>query len=227
MTMKHVAIDRIGKVYGRLKVIGRAGTNRYGQALWLCQCSCPSGEQVIARGNHLATGQVKSCGCLRTEIALAAAKHFHYVKHGSARRDRKTPEYISYCSAKNRCENPNNSVYPSYGGRGIKFLYSSFDEFLRDVGPRPPKRTIERIDNNGHYQPGNCYWASHLVQANNKRNNRLLSALGKTQTLAQWAREYGINVTTLYCRLDRGIPLTRALGSGKYERSQVDTDQAS
>jgi hypothetical protein len=205
------AINRLGHKYGRLTVIERVGTDTGGQATWLCECECGSGKLTITRGNHLAKGQVCSCGCLRTEAALRAAHSPARIHHGMARRGRHSPEYISYYSAKNRCNNPNEKSFAYYGGRGIKFLYTSFQEFFYDLGPKPDGFTVERINNFGHYEPGNCRWATYLEQANNKRNNRWLTAFGQTQTLTQWAQEYKISVATLYCRLDRGLTLEQAL----------------
>ena len=211
------AIDRVGQKYGRLTVLERAGTSG-GQAAWICECECGGGKLTIARGNHLARGQVRSCGCLRTEAALRAAHSLHRIEHGMSRRGQHSPEYNSYCSAKGRCENPNNTAFACYGGRGIKFLYTSFQEFFADLGPKPPGLTVERINNNGNYEPGNCRWATYLEQGNNKRNNRQLTAFGQTQTLAQWAQEYAVPAPTLHSRLRRGMPLDHALTARRWSR---------
>jgi hypothetical protein len=205
------AINRVGQKYGRLTVLERVNTDKSGQARWLCHCDCGSGKLTIASGNHLARGNVRSCGCLRIEAALRATRDHHSMKHGMAKRGRQSSEYYSYLHAKARCENSNNANFADYGGRGIKFLYTSFEQFFADLGPKPPGLTVERINNNGHYQPGNCRWATRLEQGSNKRNNRLLVAFGRIQILSQWAREYGIAVPTLHDRLSSGIPLEHAL----------------
>jgi hypothetical protein len=109
--------------------------------------------------------------------------------------------YRSYYSARERCLNPNHVSYPNYGGRGIKFLYTSFEQFLADVGERPDGSSIERIDNNGHYEVGNCKWATTVEQNNNRRNNRLVTAFGRARTVASWAREHGKGYGTVRHRL--------------------------
>jgi hypothetical protein len=198
--------DHNGQVYGRLTVLSRVANNVRGHAMWLCSCSCGSKKIIIIRGDHLKAGTTRSCGCLRTEAALRAAHNSHYLKHGATIQGKSWPEYNSYHHAKHRCENLNHKNYKDYGGRGIKFLYSSFEEFFADLGHKPDINfTLERINNFGNYESGNCRWATRLEQANNKRNNRLLTAFGRTQTLSRWAKEYAINISTLYVRLDHGL----------------------
>lgn len=211
--------DRMGQRYGRLTVIGRSDGAGKGHVMWRCECACGSGKLTIVRGGHLADGNVRSCGCLRTEAALNATHNFHRIVHGMSKRGQITPEYQSYHHARRRCENPNDDAFASYGGRGIKFLYGSFQEFFADLGPKPrPGLSLERIDNSGHYEPGNCRWATSLEQNNNRRNNRLLPAFGKVQTLSKWAQEYHIPVPTLYCRLRRGTILEKALVQQRWVR---------
>jgi hypothetical protein len=118
---------------------------------------------------------------------------------------------VSYLAAKARCGNPNATNFRYYGGRGIEFRYTSFDQFFADVGERPPGRWLERCDNHGHYEPGNCRWTTPLEQGSNKRNNRLLTAFGRTRTVSRWAREFGIHSRTLRDRIDRGWSAEKAL----------------
>jgi hypothetical protein len=103
--------------------------------------------------------------------------------------------------------------YSLYGGRGIKFLYPSFEAFLADVGQPPSdNHTLDRLDSDGHYGPGNCRWATIEEQANNKRSNHLLTFQGRTQTLAQWARELQLPEAALGLRLNRyGWTVEKAL----------------
>lgn len=120
---------------------------------------------------------------------------------------------------KTRCINPKAINYPHYGGRGVKVCerwLHSFENFLADMGPAPSnKHTLDRFPNQeGDYEPGNCRWATHKTQNNNRRGNRLLTFQGKTQTVAQWADDIGINSSTLYHRLYRGMSVEMALTRG-------------
>jgi hypothetical protein len=122
-----------------------------------------------------------------------------------------------------RCEDPRQQNYDRYGGRGIKVCdkwRGSFAAFLADLGPRPSREhTIDRIDNNGNYEPGNVRWATRIEQANNKRTSRTVTALGRTLTMSQWARETGIKRTALDYRINRGwspdAALTRPLRANR------------
>lgn len=109
---------------------------------------------------------------------------------------------------KTRCKNPKSKDWPLYGGRGImvcKEWDESYVAFLFDMGERPSKLySIERLDVNGHYQPGNCIWATFVEQANNKRNSLFMEFEGKKQTIAQWSKETGIAPPTLYQRVSLG-----------------------
>jgi len=116
-----------------------------------------------------------------------------------------------------RCLDKNFKDYPNYGGRGIEVCerWNSFENFLADMGKRPPGMTLDRIDNDGDYEPGNCRWASHRTQMNNTRKNRFLTYGGKTASLSDWARHVGITPTCLSMRL-RVLhwPLAKALRCG-------------
>lgn len=120
----------------------------------------------------------------------------------------KTPEYRSWDHIRARCTNPKHDSYKYYGGRGVKICerWKSFSCFLEDVGPRPSLRhSIERIDTNGDYCPGNCKWATAKEQANNRRNNVWITIRGESKTVAQWADHFGLLPNSIYTRLFRGI----------------------
>lgn len=112
-----------------------------------------------------------------------------------------------------RCLNTKHKDYADYGGRGVTVCdrWKTFDNFIADMGPAPANATVERIDNNGNYEPKNCRWATRAEQGRNKRNNRFLTYDGKTQHLTAWARDLGIAHSTLRERLERGWPVEKAL----------------
>jgi len=200
-------IDRIGQKFNRLTVISRAPNkpNRRG-TIWNCVCEC--GNSVTVQLNNLTSGNTKSCGCWNNEVRTK-----RLTKHGLYG----TPEYLTYHAMKARCLNQNEKCFKHYGGRGITICDSwleSFDNFLNDMGNRPSlNHSIDRIDNDGDYTPKNCRWVVVKVQANNKRNNRLLTANGKTQTLQQWAEEVGIHDRTIRDRLVRGWSEEKAINT--------------
>lgn len=136
-------------------------------------------------------------------------------KHGLS----KSREYFVWRAMLSRCYNPNVVGYHNYGARGITVhpRWVKFENFFADMGPRPRGGTIERIDNNGPYSLRNCRWATRQEQGQNKRNSRLLTHKGRSQTMAEWARELGINPAGLLYRL-RKWPVEQALTVAKPER---------
>lgn len=137
--------------------------------------------------------------------------------------------YMTWSSMRRRCNNPNAQNYYLYGGRGIKVCkrWDSYDNFAKDMGEKPsPSHSIERVDHEADYSPKNCVWATPLEQGNNKRNNVVLTHAGKSQTIAQWAREVSIPLKTIYNRASLGwtdeqiltIPVMR--GSNQKLRAQ-------
>lgn len=163
-----VALHLIGRTFHRLKVIALApkkGTDR----AWLCQCECGNTTTVITE--HLMRGGVRSCGCFK----LDRVRNLKY-KHGHARVGAWSKEFTAWCSAKERCYNPNAAKYPSYGGRGIIMAdewRNDFAAFYAHIGPAPePRLTLDRIDVNGNYEPGNVRWATPSQQRLNQRRNQ-------------------------------------------------------
>lgn len=195
-------VDRVGERYGRLVVVARAENkvepSGAVRAQWECRCDC-GGTNVVA-GHTLSRGRTRSCGCLLREKES---------KHGMAL----TPIYRVWNLMKQRCTNPNNAHWASYGGRGITLhpSWADFEAFYRDMGDRPTGMTLERVDNEKGYEPGNVIWASRLDQANNRRTNILLTFNGKTQTIAEWGRETGFGKSVILGRLGSGWAVERAL----------------
>ena len=124
-----------------------------------------------------------------------------------------TPEHQAWRDMKHRCTNPNNPKYADYGGRGISYdpRWESFENFIADMGRRPPKHSLERRDNDGNYRPDNCYWATRTTQLRNTRANRLITWNGKTQCLAAWAEELNLGRNCLHHRLKVGWPVERMM----------------
>lgn len=196
-----------GRRFGRLVAIGPVGTYRFkggSYVRWLCKCDCDRSTVVVS--SSLVGGTTISCGCRRQEIMKTAWKRTY--KHGHSRR---TPEYRTWSLMKSRCHNPDDKAYFRYGARGIKVCTrwrADFSAFYSDVGPRPSVgHSIDRIDNDGDYEPGNCRWATKKEQANNRRTSAKATLFGKTQTLAQWAKELGIGQSTLSWRVRNNKPL--------------------
>ncbi len=132
--------------------------------------------------------------------------------HGECINGRRSPEYNSYMLARSCCCNPKNPKYPSYGERGIEFRFKSFEDFLSAVGRRPSEGyTVNRIDNNGHYERGNVEWATRKKQQRNMRSNRLLAAGNETYSLIEWAERTQQSEKRLNSRLRLGWCIECAL----------------
>lgn len=155
-------VDLTGERYGRLQVIGPSETRIRNRTCHECLCEC--GTRVTVTTDFLRSGHRRSCGCLQQEVSLKGT-------HGFARRIVPTrPEYRAYQGAKARCNNPRASSFENYGGRGIEFRFTSFQQFLDELGPRPEgDYSLDRIDSDGHYEPGNVRWATKSLQSFNKR----------------------------------------------------------
>ena len=185
--------DLSGMKFGRLTVL-RLQEIRKRHSYWVCECEC--GEQVIARQGGLASGRKKSCGCYRID---------KMTTHGM----NKTRVYRIWSYMRQRCYNPKNIGYKYYGGKGIRVCKRwdySFENFFADMGhPPTDAHTLDRIDSNGDYEPGNCKWSTRQEQACNRGNNRHITYEGRTLTIGEWAKVVGVNRWTLWRRFKKGL----------------------
>lgn len=187
-----------GLSFGKLKAIQIVGQSPRG-ALWKCVCEC--GAERIVTTATLNAGCAKSCGAKK-------CRRYYRGEHRSSKEHRTWRKMIL------RCHNEKDGGYYKYGARGIRVCEewrNDFDAFYAFIGPAPsPGHTIDRINNNGSYEPGNVRWATVHEQANNRRNNRWITFNGETLTLRAWARKIGIGDSVLFGRLRR-FPLSLAL----------------
>lgn len=140
----------------------------------------------------------------------------HGHSHGNGPGIGQSRTYRIWSGMKSRCTNPRMRIYKYYGGKGVKVCdrWQSFTNFLTDMGECPsPSHTIDRIDGNGDYEPGNCRWITLQKQQRNRSNNRRVTAFGRTQTLIEWAEEKGFDPKTLQTRFQRNWDAERALST--------------
>jgi hypothetical protein len=201
------SMDLTARRFGKLVVLRLSHLNKQHRRMWLCRCDC--GTETVVGSQHLMNGTTSSCGCYARQRSAERGRA-RMTSHGACG----TPAYLAWQNMLARCNRPANPNYAQYGGRGIMVCerWSDFAAFLADMGPRPStKHSIDRIDNDGHYEPGNCRWATKLVQTNNTRSNHFLEYGGKRLTIAQWARETSLTVEAIRRRIRRGWPISLAL----------------
>jgi hypothetical protein len=191
----HRFIDLTGQRFGRLVALRTDGRYR-SEFRWRVCCDCGAEKTVL--GTNLRSGYTQSCGCLHAEKTVAA-NTIHGMRYSA--------EFRTWTAIRDRCTNANSKSYSNYGGRGIKVCerWREFSAFYADMGPRPSRaHSIDRIDVNGNYEPGNCRWATASQQARNTRKTLYLEFRGKRLPMADIADMIGVTYSTLENRLRRG-----------------------
>lgn len=187
-----------GDRFGRLTALTRAAYLEGSRSMrWRFRCDC--GTEKVIRVAHVTRGLIVSCGCHRTEMVRT---------HGKTH----TPEHAVWGAMVQRCRNPNNANYANYGKRGIVVCerWSDFANFLSDMGERPfPGATLDRIDNDGGYSPGNCRWTTMKVQGRNNRRNKTVPYKGRQITIAEAAEIAGTDPSTMWRRVEAQWPEDR------------------
>lgn len=199
------AVNLTGKQFDRLTVLGLYARNK-GSLFWICLCTCGRVKAIVT--GSLVSSKVRSCGCLKIEAQ---------TRHGLAKKSvARNRTYATWMNIKSRCSDIKN---PYYGGRGIQVCerwQSSFAHFLADMGMRPSsKHSIDRIDNNGDYEPSNCRWATAKTQSHNRSTTRIVVFQGIGLTITDHARRVGLSPSLVRNRLSRGWTLHRALTTDK------------
>lgn len=201
------------RTFGRLTVIKQAKPDKHKKRTWVCLCVC--GASITASSGSLTSANTTSCGCFRREHSST-----QNLKHGHNRRTTpRSSEYSSWSNMIQRCTDENGKDFGNYGGRGIKVCdaWHDYGSFLANMGLKPsPRHTIERIDNNGNYEPGNCRWATKLEQSNNRRGNIQICWDDNVASLSVAAKHFGLPYRIVYDRIKRlGWTVSRALGATK------------
>lgn len=206
---KAVFKDLTGKKFNHLTVVEYIG-QRKGRTMWRCQCDC--GNEIEVDSSSLKSGNTTACGCRQSE------GWYNSLTHGKS----KTRIYKTWQGMKSRCYNPNAKYYENYGGRGITICKEWLDDFMNFYnwaitnGYRDDL-TIDRIDNDGNYEPSNCRWVTRTVQMNNMRKNRIIEFNGERKSVSDFARQYGFAPELIHERLNRGWSVDDALTIPKGE----------
>lgn len=197
--------DFSGKKFGNLlvvKVLGTLDGRGSVKVYYLCRCGC--GREVNCRADTLSNGRATHCGCRTKHI-----KRQQGTVHGMCY----TRTYKTWCGMFDRCYNEGCSGYKNYGGRGIRVCrrWRKFENFLRDMGVKPTHSSIDRINNDGNYEPGNCRWTTAFRQSRNTRRNIDITICGVTRCLQDWVKGVGLLFCTVRRRLDAGWGAREAL----------------
>lgn len=185
----------VGDQVGMLRVVGES-KYRDGRRMLAVKCECGTAALMMETNLKRPTNTPKSCGCAK-------------VKHGLWR----TKAYESWSGMMSRCYKPHDISFQNYGARGIAVCerWHDFANFYADMGDRPAGVSLDRIDVDGNYEPGNCRWATAKEQGRNTRVNRLISLDGQMKPVTQWAEEVGVPAYVVFARLNLGWPPERAV----------------
>jgi hypothetical protein len=201
--------DLTGAKFNYLTIIKRVD-NLNGNIMWLCRCDC--GTEKIIRGSHITNHKTLSCGCYKDKNTS-----IRNTTHGKSN----TRIYKSWAHMVARCNNPNDNAYKHYGGRGITVCdeWTTFEGFYKDMGSSyRDGLTIDRINNNGNYEPSNCKWSTYEEQGNNKRNNHIIEYNGISKSIAQWEKELGYPKDLISAILRRKWSVDRAISTPYIKR---------
>lgn len=218
---KYFPEQMIGNKYGKLTVVSIEKQNQ--KTLLNCRCDC--GTEITRPTYMIGSGVVKSCGCFKGE---AIRRYNASGKHSRSRlKDGRSlhPLYGLWFQMISRCKNPKQKHYDRYGGRGIKVCeewhdFWNFAKWSDSVGGRPKGYTLDRIDNDGNYEPSNCRWADWRTQKTNTSANVFLEYNGVKKTIIEWSEELHLHPHTLQSRIKQGWPIERALTEKPSENSQ-------
>lgn len=201
-------IELVGKHFGRLTVLSRAGSDKRGEARWSCMCTC--GNTTIANASSLKSGNTMSCGCISKELLLERNQTHGLCKDKNGKKPRL---YNIWVRMRQRCCDANSSDYARYGGRGISVCseWSDFMTFYNWAMANGYKNnlSIERENVNGNYEPTNCSWITLKDQARNKRNSLFFTYKGEKKTLTEWSEILGLKYSTLRMKLRNGETLEK------------------
>lgn len=211
-TPRKLSTVKVGDVFGRLTVTDtEAERGPRGKRRFSCRCAC--GYEGTFDAYNVRNGLTKSCGCLRDELSKVRRNQLRHGMH-------MTRVYRIWAGMKSRCQNANHHAYADYGGRGIKVCeqWQVFENFLRDMGEPPAGASIDRTNNDGDYEPGNCAWVTPKEQNNNRRSTNTYEIAGRVMTLDEIAVERSLSVSLLKARLRRGWSIEKAIYTKKLNK---------
>jgi hypothetical protein len=204
--------DLTGRVFSRLTVVGYSGKDRNGNKSWLVSCEC--GAAKVVKGGDINSGRTTSCGCFAKERASQSNS-----KHGMS----ESPEYRTWAGMWTRCEAPSQvRLHPEYAARKPPDVWRDFSVFYAELGPKPtPDHTLDRIDNEKPYGPGNCRWALRAEQSRNTcRNVWVMTPEGQRLVLKDACSEYGLDYVEVTLRLSRvGGQSVEAASNGLFQEA--------